>query len=180
MLNRSNCRIKFSLLVVLALILFYLTWYFYDENLFLEKELKEPMKFKKNNEACENYRRNCFDLYRRLRNPDPKTVFKIPPEKIPEEFYAAFVQNGENPISKYDYFNNAYSDSNSDDKSKKLAVDINAFNSYREKVKKWQPLGYDDLTFHIKMDKFKKYIQSRSIVKKLISYLNKKIYSLKI
>ncbi len=100
MLNRSNFRIKFSILVVLTSILFYLTWYFYNENLFLKKELKEPMKFNKNsnNEVCENYRRNCFDLYRSLRNPDPKTLFKIPPEKIPEEFYAAFVQNGENPI----------------------------------------------------------------------------------
>ena len=170
MLNRSNFRTTFGLLVVVSIVLFYFTWYYYTEDLFLKKEIKELLSNKsksnqqENPKKCESYRKNCFDLYKRLRNPDPKTLFSPPAKEIPKELYDAFTQNGENPVSKYWYFNDAYSDSFSNDKSKKTPVNIEYFNQFREKVKKWQPLGYQDLNFHKKMDQYKNDIKSRSIV----------------
>jgi hypothetical protein len=117
--------------------------------------------------SCEAYRKSCFNLYKKLMNPDPKTLFR-PPLKIDQlskEIYEAFTPKGEMKFGKNFYINEIYSDASSADKVQPpRPVDINRFNNFREKVKKWQPLGYSDVELHKKMDKYKNDIRSKSMV----------------
>jgi len=129
-----------------------------------ENYMKNEDSYEKNIETCEAYRSKCFSLYKKLRYPDEKYKFSIPVQEIPQELYDNFTQHGYMPLTKKWYFNDAYSDSFSADKNKTNPVDIAIFDLYRDKVRKWQPLGYDDLSFHVTMDKYKKDITSKSIV----------------
>jgi len=129
-------------------------------------ELEKAMKLLENNVPCQAYRKQCFSLYKKLRYPDEKYKFNPPVKEIPKELYENFTQHGYMPLTKYWYFNDAYSDSFSTDKAKKTPVDVANFNMYREKVKNWQPLGYEDVSFHVTMDQYKSEITSKSIVNK--------------
>ena len=94
--------------------------------------------------GCQEYRQKCFALYKRLRYPDPKYISNPAIKEIPKELYKKFTQNGYLPLTKNWYFNEVYSDSFSDEKTKKVAVDVANFNMYRKKVRNWEPLGYED------------------------------------
>jgi len=146
----------------------YLFWKKLDQSfqLIYFENVKKVVSSEIKNEACEAYRSKCFSLYKKLRYPDEKYKFSIPVKEIPKELYENFTQHGYMPVTKTWYFNDAYSDSFSTDKNKKSPVDIASFNSHREQVRKWQPLGpgYNDLTMHVAMDKYKKNITSKSIV----------------
>ena len=127
-------------------------------------KLENAIQTMATNGQCEVYRKQCLSLYKKLRYPDEKYKFNPPVKEIPKELYDNFTQHGYMPLTKHWYFNDAYSDSFSTDKTKKTAVDVANFNMYREKVKKWQPLGYEDVSFHVTMDKYKSEISSKSIV----------------
>ncbi len=56
------------------------------------------------------YKKACLKLFYDLRNPDQSAFHKPPLRKPPDHLYNEFTQNGEMPITKYWYFDEAYSD----------------------------------------------------------------------
>lgn len=161
MLSKKSFHAAFLYLIALALFaMLHLTWFNYKKELDIVKEvgkLSPPAD-------CEDYKQRCLSLYKKLRFPDPKTLFKLPPEQIPKELYDAFSQNGDSPLTKDWYIYEAYSDSSNNDKLKQKPVDIKQFNKDRGKVKNRQLLGYGDTRFQAKMKEYRNEIESRSIV----------------
>ena len=129
---------------------------------------KTPDNFFGNN--CEEYRRNCLNLFFKLRFPNENLVFRPAKKEIPKELYQQFTQYGDLPLTKYWYFNEVFNDADSEKRSKKDPVSVDQFNSYREKVRNWQPLGYENTNFHVIFDKFKSRIADRSMVTKKINF----------
>jgi hypothetical protein len=165
MINKKN--VLRVLVLKFLLVVFYLGFYHTHTS---KSESKEEKVFIQNNVIddsnvrCQAYRQSCLDLYKRLRFPDPKYKFSPAAKDIPVELYENFTQHGFMPVTKYWYFNEVYADSFSEDKSKSTAVDVASFEAYREKVRNWKPLGYEDTSFHVLLDGYKEKINSKSIV----------------
>jgi hypothetical protein len=60
------------------------------------------------------YNENCIKLYKKMRYPDKSLIVRPPLKQPPHEMLNDFIQNGLMPITKYWYFDNAYTDSNSE------------------------------------------------------------------
>ncbi len=161
--------ITFRQFVLLILVLFLVKFLYNRNNLGNSfPDETEPKNAGSNGQqsSCEAYRQSCFSLYKKLRNPDPKTLFRPPLKKgeLPQELYNAFIPNGEMAFGKDFYINEVYSDATSVDKDKSKPVDIEKFNIFREKVRNWKPLVYSDTALHKKMDEYKDEIKSKSMV----------------
>lgn len=88
---------------------------------------------------CEDYRRNCFNLFDKLRFPNENLVFRPALKEIPTYLLDQFTQNGDLPLSSNWYFNEVFNDADSNRRSKSAPVDIKLFDLYRHKVRKWEP-----------------------------------------
>jgi hypothetical protein len=62
----------------------------------------------------ENYPKFCFNLFTKLRNPDPKMFYRPPLSKLTENLVNEFTDYGKFPIKEYWYWNDVYNDSNSE------------------------------------------------------------------
>ena len=69
------------------------------------------------NKACIDYQRKCNQLFIKLRYPNQSLIIRPPPQMPPDDLMNRFTQNGDMPITKNWYFNEVYSDSNSNSKN---------------------------------------------------------------
>ena len=91
-----------------------------------------------------NYYKNCLKLYKKLRFPNQSLIIRPPPRTPPPELYNDFIQNGEMPISRYFYRNDAYNDSNSEKKEEVKRLIDEDFDEMLDKVRKNKALNYGD------------------------------------
>jgi len=117
------------------------------------------------NKECYNYKRECDQLFKKLRYPNQSLIMRPPPKMPPAELMNRFIQNGDMPITKEWYINEVYSDSNSNDKNKVAsAVTVAEFNEWLNKVKTNQPLNYGNVELEVIMKKYKDKINQKSLV----------------
>lgn len=92
------------------------------------------------------YKTSCIELFTKLRNPDPKLVFRPPLKMPPPEMLNDFTQNGDFPIKKSFYFDDAYTDSltNKSDSGSKPIISINEFDGLLNKIRKNEQFNYYD------------------------------------
>ena len=122
---------------VLSLILFGLVMY----NLKRSHEsdhLLEPLGTYSLLSSNINYQETCVNLYKKLRFPDPKLVFRPPLKMPPSDMLNDFTQNGTFPITKSFYFNDAYKDSltNKENSGMKPIIPETDFDDLLSKIRK--------------------------------------------
>ena len=113
---------------------------------------------------CFNYRKECLDLFKKLRYPNKSLIIRPPVRMPPADLIDRFTQNGDMPILRQLYYNQVYSDSNSNVTALKLQISFKEFNEWLFKVKNNQPLNYGDKYFHWIMRKYKNEIKDKSLV----------------
>ena len=111
-----------------------------------------------------NYKKECDQLFKKLRYPNKSLTMRPPPKMPPAELMNRFTQNGDMPITKEFYINEVYSDSNSNDKNKQAIVTATEFNGWLNKVKNNQPLNYGNVELQVIMKKYKEQINQKSLV----------------
>ncbi|RNA10879.1 TPR domain [Brachionus plicatilis] len=117
---------------------------------------------KKSSSTRAEYLQDCLNLYKKLRNPDKKNIFRPPLREPPKELYDEFTDNGNFPITSLRYFNNAYSDSASNSSSSKL-ISSSQFYMLLQNVIQNKALGYKDTLLNKVMHEFKKNIEKKSM-----------------
>ncbi|CAF0909374.1 unnamed protein product [Brachionus calyciflorus] len=111
-----------------------------------------------------SYEKKCINLFIKERNPDPKLIIRPPLKEIPSEMMDEFTMNGKMPIMKYSYFNQAYSDSNSDNKTINNEISLMEMAELVEKAKNKEPMGYNDKVLNELMGNFSNYIKDKSVI----------------
>jgi hypothetical protein len=111
--NSRYCRIQNLRFVLLALALVS----FFCMLLFSKKETAPNISANKETGDRTNdknkflsYKKSCLELYAELKNPKPEDFHRPPLERPPDDLMNEFTQNGEMPIRRYYYRNDAYSD----------------------------------------------------------------------
>lgn len=142
-MNNNQKFILISAISVLIVIyaLFNFTKLSYD-NLKFQKE-ENDNSFEKANKRLDYYKR-CIALYTKLRYPPKDMIIKPPIQEIPAEMMDDFTDKGQLPLKRYWYFDEAYSDSSSDDKTKVGLISDGHMQNLLEKVRRKEPLGYSD------------------------------------
>ena len=113
---------------------------------------------------CSNYKRECDQLFKKLRYPNQSLIIRPPLKMPPADLMQRFTQNGDMPITKEWYINEVYSDSNSNNKTSQGIVTAADFNDWLEKVRNNQPLNYFNTELEVIMKKYKEKLKSRSLV----------------
>jgi SAM-dependent methyltransferase len=107
----------------------------------------------------------CTKLFKKIRHPDKKLIHRPPLRKPPSELLLNFTDNGKMPIRNEFYCNEVYSDSDSEDSQRKIQLIIknDEFLKFRDKVRKREPLDYEDKTMTKKMFKYESEISGKSV-----------------
>ena len=117
------------------------------------------------NKECTDYIRKCNKLFLRLRYPNQSLIIRPPLRMPPAEMMNRFTQNGDMPITKQFYFNEVYSDSNSNKKNVQGKVSANKFYELVKQVEENKPIGqYDDSSLSLIMKKYLNKIKCKSLV----------------
>ena len=96
----------------------------------------------------QDYKSECLDLFKKMRNPDASLFFNPPLKEPPKEMYDEFTQYGKMPIKKWYYFNMVYSDSKGGQNKKKRIIKKKDMNHFLNLVKTKQPQpNYGDLVW---------------------------------
>lgn len=111
-----------------------------------------------------NYKTCCLSLFQQIRNPDKKLIFKPPLKEIPKELYDEFTQYGKMPLQKYWYFNDAYSDSDSNVKTPSSVLQKARIDYWLERIRKNMPLGYEDVNLQKEMFKYSSEFRNKSTI----------------
>ena len=127
---------------VLALILFGLVLYNFKRS--ESDHLLEPLGANNLLGANIDYKETCVNLYKKLRFPDPKLVFRPPLKIPPADMLNDFTQNGTFPITKSFYFDDAYKDSltNKGDSGTKPIIPKTEFDDLLSKIRKNENFNY--------------------------------------
>ncbi len=99
---------------------------------------------------CMNYKSECVALFKKLRFPNQSLIIRPPLKLPPADLYKEFTQNGEMPITKEFYFDEVYSDSNSNDKQTNGIVTAKEFDEWLARVRANEPLNYANTEFLMK------------------------------
>jgi hypothetical protein len=113
------------------------------------------------NYKCQEYRRSCVKLFNKLRNPNKSLIIYPPLERPPEDLMLEFTQNGDMPITKWWYINEAAS-SKSEDIGE--VIPNSQINYWREKARRGEMLHYLDSNLRNLMYKHSQYIEKQNVV----------------
>ena len=149
-----------SQFLIILLILFFLITLIYVYNMSSEYSIKTPKET-----PTESYKEKCMSLFRKLRYPDQKLVFRPPLKEPPADMLKNFTQNGDLPMRRLWYFDNAYSDSDSLKKNDiKSIVTKEELNIWLDKIRKNLPLGYDDFSLKESMYSYADKLKDKTMV----------------
>ena len=153
----------------------YYTWYYYIPiclmvvlvlliNNFILDELNETNELKKC-EKFNQYQEGCLNLFKNIRYPNKSRIHIPPLRYIPNDLLAEFTQNGQIPIRKWLYINEAYLDSNLDKiYNRDLAIITKEdVKFWQDAVKKRLPLNYGDKFMTQLMFKYDKQVKDKSV-----------------
>ena len=113
---------------------------------------------------CVLYRKECFNLFKKLRYPNKSLIIRPPVRMPPDDLMDRFTQNGDMPILKQLYFDQVYPDSNLNETILQSQITFTEFNKWLIKVKNNEPLNYGDKKFHRIMRIYKNSIKDKSLV----------------
>ena len=119
-------------------------------------------------ETCEsrrsNYKADCLNLFKELNNPDPSKFYRPPLAKPPDNLMQEFTQNGEMPITRYWYINNAYSDVKKIENKEKEIINKSVVDSFRLNNNRRVGNYYGDQYNHQLMPKYSNNIKDKTVV----------------
>lgn len=129
------------------------------------QETKHSSSLKQAKNSCSlEYKNQCIRLFKKLRHPAPNTLYRPPLRAPPPELKAEFEQNGDMPIRKTFYFNDAYADSASDN-SKPKELKFEQYDGIELIMNGSKPAGtYGNKMFAPLLAKYKSKIQNRNMV----------------
>jgi hypothetical protein len=133
-------------------------------NFNLQPTLNEIINQKK---ECASYFRKCNKLFLKLRFPNQSLIIRPPLKMPPADLLNRFTQDGDMPITKQFYFNEVYSDSNSDDKKTQETVTATEFEQLVKQVEIKKPIGWygkSSLSLEEVMKKYVNKLKSKSMV----------------
>jgi hypothetical protein len=150
----KSAREKFLILALFGVV-FYVLYLFKDN-----PNVSQHINFSfMQNDKCGDYRRSCMQLFKKLRYPNKSLIIYPPLKEPPADMLLNFTQNGEMPLRRLWYFNDATQSKN----------DIIGFISNKEienwrlKVRKGEPLKYEDVNLRGLMYKYSQYIKNQYI-----------------
>ena len=114
--------------------------------------------------SCSDYRRECLNLFKKLRYPNQSLLFRPPLKQPPANLLNDFIQNGDMPITKEWYINEVYSDSNSNNKNIQENISRANFDGWLQRVKQHSQLNYGNTELQTIMTKYKNEIADKSVV----------------
>ncbi|RNA41841.1 hypothetical protein BpHYR1_001209 [Brachionus plicatilis] len=112
----------------------------------------------------DKYLSKCVDLFKKLRYPNTSLIIRPPPRKPPADMMDDFTMNGKMPITGYLYFNEAYLDSNSDNRSVISEIISENFYGQLKKVRNNQGLNYGDKVLNQMMHSYAEKIKNKFVV----------------
>lgn len=110
------------------------------------------------------YKRECLDLFQRLRFPNESLRFHPPTDKIPDELLAQFTQDGQMPLKRYSYINEALDSSNQYFKYMSTIVSALEVKNWQDKVRKDSALGYTSFLFEKTLQSLADFIKGKSFL----------------
>ena len=117
------------MLVILSFFSLIVTFFYFNSNLIENKTINNILE-----NYCqfrEEYKHQCLGLFIDLNNPDPSMFYRPPLRKVPDNLLAEFTQQGDMPITKDWYFNDVYSDANTNLTKKLEIINKNKVDYYR-------------------------------------------------
>ncbi len=156
---------KFFYILFLLAIFNILLFIFRQNNNSYLKPIIEKNTHKK--EDCINYRRKCNQLFTKLRYPNQSLIIRPPLKMPPKDLINRFTQNGDMPITKSYYFDEVYSDSNSNNKNIQENVTAFEFEELLKKLGNNEPVGWygeSSLSLEAIMNKYLNKIKNKSLV----------------
>ena len=113
-----------------------------------------------------NYKGDCLRLFKKLRYPNQSLIMKPPPRRPPADMLNDFEQNGDMPITKYDYYDDTYSDAGPDKEGGNGSVRVIAnavFDMFGFMIRNDYPMGYKDMVLKDKIFKYQSHIKHKSV-----------------
>ena len=130
----------------------------------MQPTLNEIINEKK---ECTGYFRKCNKLFFKLRYPNQSLIIRPPLTMPPADLMSRFTQNGDMPITKQFYFNEVYSDSNTNESKKQKIVSAVEFNKLVKQIEIKEPIGPykpSSLSLEEVMRNYANKIKSKSLV----------------
>ena len=112
---------------------------------------------------CAKYKQSCMQLFKKIRFPDPNSLFNPPLSQPPDHLLNEFTQNGEMPIVASWYINEVYNDSSSKKSKDVPIVTKQDLDYWRERVRKNETGNYDDTTMQKIMFKHGSSLKKKTI-----------------
>ena len=136
------------------------------KSIYLTKNNSTDHSIQNNNikNSCSDYRRECLNLFKKLRYPNQSLLFRPPLKQPPANLLNDFIQNGDMPITKEWYINEVYSDSNSNNKNIQENISRANFDGWLQRVKQHSQLNYGNTELQTIMTKYKNEIADKSVV----------------
>ncbi|CAF0944173.1 unnamed protein product [Brachionus calyciflorus] len=111
------------------------------------------------------YEEKCLDLFKKQRHPNEKLINRPPLKEIPADMIDDFTMQGKMPNTQYWYFNDAYSDSDSNNKTINYEYSIMEIAQLVENVKnKIAQPHYGDKVLNDLIGNHSNYIKDKSVV----------------
>ena len=110
------------------------------------------------------YKHKCLLLFNKIRNPDPKKIFKPPLKEPPPEMLKDF-EMYDTPIKKSWYINEIYSDSDSNKKNEiKTLIQDSELNDFLKKIRNNEDFNaYHDFAMRDFFNEFSPILKNRSL-----------------
>ena len=156
-MNNLPCKSKNFYSIILMLIILYCLYMSLTELNFVSIKLES-------NNKCIEYKKDCMNLFKKLRYPNKSLIIRPPLKQPPDDLLNEFTQNGEMPITSYWYSNDVYSDSNSDKSITESIISRNEFSNWLDKVKRNDPLNYNNQFLQTTMTNYSNEIQNKTLV----------------
>ena len=169
-MNFNQSRSIQILFVIFIMLLIYLIYLYHVLKNNYNIDLNSSNYIKKDyieifSENKEKYRDNCMKLFKKIRHPDPKKIFKPPLREPPVELLKDFEMNGDTPIKKFWYINEIYSDSDSNKKSEiKSVIEDSLLNEILRKIRNNEDFNdYHDFAMRDFFNEFSPVLKNKSI-----------------
>lgn len=149
----NNCK-RLSIFIILFLLIATVLFLFHSPKSIPSAKLQDYHSL---------YTQNCMNLFNKLRYPNQSLVIRPPLERPPDWMVQDFIQNGEMPFKGFYYYDQVYSDADSNNKSHIVPVDMSEFFKWLKKVKANEKLNYEDYVLNEVMHLFSSAFKDKTV-----------------
>lgn len=155
---KKPMKVKSVTVLAICLFIFYVA---------IIRRSKKSMKIQLNTPNIQDnsikYKEACVHLYKKLRFPNKSLLFNPAIMQPPADMLEEFTQYGKMPIKKWWYINEIYNDSFSNYINYKRTINATEIEELREKVKRNDPLNYQDQELNMLMQRYKSELKQKSL-----------------